>query len=343
MDSLKNNQTVKGIAGFVVFILVVFIIYKLYKYLKEQQKKRPYLVKGPKDATEAIVLEGKKIVPSDIGLEMSYSFWIYVKDWGHNFSKPKHVFHVGDKDGNNVAPGVWLYPKNNNIMIRMDTYNRVNNVSKTVSGKKCQNWQSMYPHKGTKNYSQRRYPNADLGNHNFCRNPDNKENAWCFTEDPDMEKEDCKLKDHRMAPSMNPSRNEAMLDQQKQCDLVNIPVQRWVHVAIVLVNKTLDVYLNGKLSRSCTLDDVPKLNKGDIYINLDGGFNGELSDLLYTNQAFTAKEVYNLYLSGYNAFSLLSKLGDYEPKMKLKLNVNVNVSAGSGDGNKVPVEEANNK
>ena len=74
MDSLKNNQTVKGIAGFVVFILVVFIIYKLYKYLKEQQKKRPYLVKGPKDATEASVLVGKNIVPSDIGLEMSYSF-----------------------------------------------------------------------------------------------------------------------------------------------------------------------------------------------------------------------------------------------------------------------------
>ena len=156
-------------------------------------------------------------------------------------------------------------------------------------------------------YTPKAYGFKGIDDHNFCRNPDNKENAWCFTEDPDMEREGCGFKDHKMAPPMNPSKNEAMLDQQKQCDLVNIPVQRWVHVAMVLVNKTLDVYLNGKLSRSCTLDDVPRLNKGDIYINLDGGFNGELSDLLYTNQAMSAKDIYSLYLSGYNAFSLLSK------------------------------------
>jgi hypothetical protein len=137
---------------------------------------------------------------------------------------------------------------------------------------------------------------------------------------------------------MNPRTNPAMLDQQKDCDLVNIPVQRWVHISIVLINKTLDVYLNGKLARSCTLDEVPKLSKGDIYINQDGGFQGKLSDLLYVNKALSVTEVYNLYLSGPKKFTLYDKVADMTPKVKLNVNVDVNV----GNGDEAPVEDANN-
>lgn len=338
LSNLKNNKTFRTIMGILVFFLVVFIIYKVYSGLKQKAKERPYLQKGSKDATQPLVLDKSKILPSKIGREFSFSFWLYVEDWGHNFSLPKHVFHIGDKKANVVCPGVWLYPKNNNLMVRMDTYNRLNNVSKTANGRECQNWESNYPHKNS-TYNSRRYPNADLGNHNYCRNPDNQDEAWCFTEDPDIEKEGCGFKSHLVPPPMNPRTNPAMLNHQKECDLVNIPVQRWVHVAIVLINKTLDVYLNGKLSRSCTLEEVPKLAKGDIYINQDGGFQGKLSDLLYVNKAMSITEIYNLYLSGPNKFTIYDKLGDYEPKVKLNVNVNVDVGTGGDD---VPVENANN-
>ena len=336
-NSLKDNKTFRTIMGVVVFFLVVFVIYKIYSGLKEKAKKRPYLVKGPKDATEPLTLDASKILPSEIGNEFSFSFWVYVKDWGHNFSLPKHVFHIGDATAQSVFPGVWLYPKNNNLMVRMDTYNRFNNVSKTKTGNECQNWTSNYPHKN-ESYNARRYPNADLGNHNFCRNPDGRAKAWCFTQDPDMETEECDLKDHRIPASMNPKVNKHMFDHQKECDLVNIPVQRWVHIVITLNNKTLDVYLNGKLSRSCTLEEVPKIGKGDVFINQDGGYNGELSDLLYVNQCISVTEIYNLYLSGPSRFTLYDKLGDYEPKV----NLNVNVSVSANAGNDVPVEDANN-
>ena len=39
------------------------------------------------------------------------------------------------------------------------------------------------------------------------------------------------------------------------------------------------MFLNGKLSRSCTLEEVPKIAKGDIYINQDGGF--QVNYLIY--------------------------------------------------------------
>jgi len=63
----------------------------------------------------------------------------------------------------------------------------------------------------------------------------------------------------------------------------NINIQKWVNVVVTFNNRTLDVYLNGKLSRSCTLEEVPKIGKGDVFINQDGGYNGELSDLVSTS------------------------------------------------------------
>merc|ERR1719253_2368940 len=63
-------------------------------------------------------------------------------------------------------------------------------VTSTVSGRTCQNWLDEKPHKvGIK-------PNKKngLGNHNFCRNPDDSfEKPWCFTMDPTKEKEECEV------------------------------------------------------------------------------------------------------------------------------------------------------
>ncbi len=336
LNRIRNNKHFNTIMGIIVFFLVVFVIYKIYKYLANKAKERPFLVKGSKDASVPLVLPGDKLLKSTIGREFTFSFWIYVKDWGYNFNQPKHIFHIGDKDANSVAPGVWLYPKNNNLMVRMDTYNRPNNKSKTKSGLTCQNWTSKFPHKNTK-YTEKNFPKAELGNHNFCRNPEGiPSGAWCYTNDPAVEKEACGFKDHTIPPTMNPRLNSDLLNEQKDCDLVNIPVQRWVHIAVVLVNKTIDVYLNGKLSRSCTLSQIPKFNDGDIYINQDGGFRGKLSDLLYVNKAMGTTEIYNTYLAGNNRFTIYDKLADMTPKVNFKMDVQVGVGNEGG----VPVSES---
>ena len=63
-------------------------------------------------------------------------------------------------------------------------------VSETRSGKECQQWTTQLPHQH--NRTEAEYPGTGLGQHNFCRNPDNEpEGAWCYTTDSESRWEYC--------------------------------------------------------------------------------------------------------------------------------------------------------
>lgn len=62
-------------------------------------------------------------------------------------------------------------------------------ISSTASGKTCQAWSSQNPH--THSRSEAAYPNGGVGNHNYCRNPDNNERAWCYTTNSNVRWEFC--------------------------------------------------------------------------------------------------------------------------------------------------------
>ena len=62
----------------------------------------------------------------------------------------------------------------------------------TNTGKKCQKWTSQFPHEHSRTDS--KYPDSGLGDHNYCRNPDNEpDGAWCYTEDPNSRWEYCNV------------------------------------------------------------------------------------------------------------------------------------------------------
>ncbi|KFQ30229.1 Plasminogen, partial [Merops nubicus] len=76
-------------------------------------------------------------------------------------------------------------------------------TSITVSGKICQAWNSMFPHRHEKTPD--RFPNADLRD-NYCRNPDGDSRPWCFTTDSSVTWEYCNLRtcdDHVQEPVPN--------------------------------------------------------------------------------------------------------------------------------------------
>ena len=62
-------------------------------------------------------------------------------------------------------------------------------TSRTRSGKTCQKWTSQHPHKHSQTPLKK--PDKGLGDHNYCRNPDNELGPWCYTTDPDVRWEYC--------------------------------------------------------------------------------------------------------------------------------------------------------
>jgi hypothetical protein len=70
-------------------------------------------------------------------------------------------------------------------------YTGCQTMSKT--GRTCQPWSSQTPHSHSANESM--YPGFDLGDHNYCRNPDHPRflgsAPWCYTTDPETRWEYC--------------------------------------------------------------------------------------------------------------------------------------------------------
>ncbi|MEQ2233880.1 hypothetical protein ILYODFUR_026302 [Ilyodon furcidens] len=66
------------------------------------------------------------------------------------------------------------------------------NINITQSGRKCQHWNRRFPHPIYREYNTSE-PNSNLVE-NFCRNPDSRsEGPWCFTTDPTVQKETCRV------------------------------------------------------------------------------------------------------------------------------------------------------
>lgn len=83
-------------------------------------------------------------------------------------------------------------------------------------------------------------------------------------------------------------------------DIENIPFKKWIHVAIRLQNKILDVYINGTLKKRTSFANVPKQNYGDVWVAKNGGFNGNISNLRYFDRALNAFQLSNITMTGPN-------------------------------------------
>lgn len=92
------------------------------------------------------------------------------------------------------------------------------------------------------------------------------------------------------------------------CSVTNIPLQRWVHIALSLHNNAMDIYVDGKLVRTCVADKQVALIQQDAVLNVakGGGFSGYINMMRYHKNALSPDEAYALYRKGpgSNAFNM---------------------------------------
>jgi hypothetical protein len=100
------------------------------------------------------------------------------------------------------------------------------------------------------------------------------------------------------------------------CKVTNFPLQTWVNISVSVYNRAIDVYIDGKLIKTCSMDKVasPISNSSNIFIGGQlnpgtdrvPGFSGFIASVVYSADVFSPKEVWDIYSRGYtnSAFDL---------------------------------------
>lgn len=87
----------------------------------------------------------------------------------------------------------------------------------------------------------------------------------------------------------------------KTCGVANIPIQKWVNLIVSVYGRSMDIYIDGKLVRTCLLPGVASVNNNaNVYITPNGGFDGWTSKFQYYPNSINPQEAWNIYAQGYS-------------------------------------------
>jgi hypothetical protein len=232
-------------ALFKIVFVVLFIValYYVYKYIFTVPVTKSVTVFGPakKASADEMTVASNAIPPLVEGGEYTVSFWMYINDWSHRNSMPKHVISIGSPLSSTTGFEtllVYLGPTTNSLHIRT----QAEDVATTNT-------------------------TAPLTVTNV---------ANIFGQLP------------------------ATSTQTKGCDLETVEMQRWVNVTIAMNGRTTDVYLDGKLARSCVSSGFYRVPATGYQLNAFsyGGFGGFMSNLQLFDSALNPEEVHKIYSTG---------------------------------------------
>ncbi|ALH23221.1 hypothetical protein ceV_315 [Chrysochromulina ericina virus CeV-01B] len=90
----------------------------------------------------------------------------------------------------------------------------------------------------------------------------------------------------------------------------DLPIGHWINVIIRQDQHRLDVFINGTLTRSTILNGVPNQNYDPVYMGLNGGFSGYLSQVQYFAYALGANKIQSIIAAGPNLRSIDGNLNN---------------------------------
>ncbi len=94
-----------------------------------------------------------------------------------------NILCVGYVSNASSSPDCFVYPDGSDYR---------GQLSVTESGRSCQAWSSQKPHRHS--LRAEAFPDNDLSlAANHCRNPNSRNRPWCYTTDPDVEWDYCKI------------------------------------------------------------------------------------------------------------------------------------------------------
>jgi hypothetical protein len=104
------------------------------------------------------------------------------------------------------------------------------------------------------------------------------------------------------------SQNLSSKDQTFNCTVKNVPIQSWVNALVSVNGRTLDVYLDGKLVKTCVMPGVARISgSSPIKITPNGGFSGYTANVEYWPHSTNPHEAWNIYRKGHGGSNIFNK------------------------------------
>ena len=145
-DFLESNSLVAKFAFFLLVIFVFTILLKIGINILAwlfKPSESPHLIDGMINASQMVIYPQDpsnndavtiyRSVNESQGLEFTWSVWIFINNMQTNSGIYKHVFSKGNSNlkqngviSPNNAPGLYIAPDTNSLIVMMNTYNVIN-------------------------------------------------------------------------------------------------------------------------------------------------------------------------------------------------------------------------
>ena len=104
-----------------------------------------------------------------------------------------------------------------------------------------------------------------------------------------------------------------------KCVVPNIPIQKWVNVIVSVYQQSVDIYIDGKLVKTCLLYGIPNVDmtKSETSITPYGGFSGWTTMFKYWETPCDPQKAWDIYSAGYSGSWMGNLLGNYSIKVSI--------------------------
>jgi hypothetical protein len=268
----------------VVFILLVIVYLIINAFAKTTELTKM----APGKITQTIKAE--KLKNTNNSSNFTYSMWLYIDDWNYNFGQEKMVLDRGN------SPTVVLGDKPNTLKIFMRYYDASKKTTLPVGA---------VASTGMNAATAAACAACAAGYTCAC--------DQCNNGVPDAQS----AADAEAQAAADAARRAAN-SSVNTCLIENIPIQKWVNVIVSLYGLTQDVYLDGKLVRTCVMPGVPMVNNSaPINVTSKGGFSGWTSTFKFWSDASNPQQAYNIYKDGFGGSILGNALSKYRIQVSM--------------------------
>jgi len=327
------------VRGILLIIFILILLYIIIKVIYSQTKP----LSSIQDGTTMTTIDYSNLAGGSNGANtgnFTYSVWFYVNDWNYRYGEPKVVFgrmssastantsSIPGVSGIDPCPSVVLGAMQNNLSISLACYPGTDTMHSPLHSSGSTIHSPAPSSVGSTSYNAHGVTSGKGVASTASVAPTAVTNPPTSSAAPSSSI--ASLASSPMATSIFKNYSNTLLSNVPRierfetmtsnsvvhtCNIANVPIQKWVNLLISVYGRTLDVYIDGKLVKTCLLPGIAKINnKAPVYLTPSGGFSGWTSNLQYWPNSTDPQTAWNIYNAGYGS---TNTFGQYKVKVSV--------------------------